>query len=192
MEDRVQQIRIKAILEVIGKPKEYIEQKLSEYITKIEHDENALIVSKKILPAQEHEKVFSTVAELEVIIKGLSNLVGFCIDYMPSSIEILKPEQFNFPERTFTEFVNDMIAKLHKVDLIAKTKGQENSILKDTVSKLIRNHLLVAIAFGVQNIEGLVKSSGIAKTEVKRYLDALQSEGRITEDKGYYLIAKHG
>ena len=121
--------------------------------------------------------------------KGTANLVGFCIDYMPSSIEIIKPEKFNFEDRTFTAFINDILAKLHNVDMIAKRLGTENAFLKKNMNNIIRNNLLVLVRFGINNLEGMAKATGIEKEEVKRFLDMLIEEGRIKEDNGLYSIA---
>ncbi len=189
MESEEQHIRIKAILEIIGKPKEYIEKTIKEYADKIKNDENLIILKEKIYEAEPRDKIWSVFAEIEVVIKGFTNLIGFCIDYMPSSIEIIKPEKFSFEDRIFTGFVNDLLGKLHRVDMIAKQLGTENSFLKKNMNGLIVNNLLILVKFGINNIEGMTKATGINSEGLKPFLDKLIEEKRIKEDNSVYSIA---
>ncbi len=188
METQDQHIRIKAILEILGKPKEFIEKKLEEYIEKIKQDENLMVMGEKISPAQEQGEAWSTYAEIEVVVKGTSNLIGFCIDYMPSSVEVIKPESFSFPERTFTEFMNDLVAKLHTVDMVAKQLGSENRILKENLNRVIKNNILVLLKFKVNKVDGLMKATGIAKEELEVYLKQLVEEKRVKEEENSYYL----
>ena len=188
METEEQHIRIKAILEIVGKPKEYIEEKIKEYIEKVKEDPNLIILNEKLSDAKEEKGVWSMFVEIEVVIKGLTNLVGFCIDYMPSSIEIIKPEKFAFEERIFTNFINDLLAKLHKVDMIAKQLGSENAFLRKNMNKLLINQFLVLVKFGVNDVDKISKATGIVEEEVKSMLDLLVKEEKIKEQNGVYSI----
>lgn len=188
MQDEEQHIRIKAILEILGKPKEYIEGKIKEYIEKIKEDENLMILEEKISEPKEQGKIWSIFSEMEVVVKGPANLVGFCIDYMPSSIEILKPEKFVFEDRVFTSFINDILAKLHKVDMIAKQLGTENTFIKKNMNSMIRNNLLILAKFGINNLANMSKATGIEEQEVKRFLDKLIEEKRIKQENDIYVL----
>jgi hypothetical protein len=183
-----QHIRIKAILEVVGKPKDYIEQKLAEYIEKIKEDEHLMIMEQKISPAEEDNAIWTTFAEVEVIIKGIENLVGFCIDYMPSSIDIIKPEHFNMNQREFNNFANDMLAKLHKVDMVTKQLGTENSFLKQNMNRLLSNSLLVMVRVGINKLHKIANATGIGEEEAKLMLNQLIKNNRIKEEDGIYSI----
>ena len=189
METETQHIRIKTILEVLGKPKEFIKERIDEYIRKIKEDENLMIISEDISDTKKEEgDVFSIFAEIELVIKGMSNLVGFCLDYMPSSIEILKPEKFDFEQRDFTNFVNDMLAKLHRTDMIAKKLGTENNILKKNMNSLIVNNLLVLIRLGINKSDTIAKATGIDENEVKVFLGKLEERKRIKKEDSVYKI----
>ena len=141
---------------------------MKEYIEKIKEDESLIILNEKVSEPKEQGKVWSVFSEIELVVKGTDNLVGFCIDYMPSSIEIIKPEKFSFEDRTFTAFINDMLAKLHNVDMIVKQLGTENTFLKKNMNRIIKNNLLVLVKFGVNNLAGITKATGIDEEEVKK------------------------
>ncbi|MBR9700204.1 hypothetical protein GOV09_07135 [Candidatus Woesearchaeota archaeon] len=188
METEKAHIRVRAILDIVGKPKEFVEKKLKEYIDHIKEDVNLMVMDEKISPAIEQDNYFSAIAELEVVIKGVQNLVGFCIDYMPASIDIIKPDTITFAQRDFTGFVNDMLGKLHNVDMAAKQSGSENELLKKNMTSVIRNNILVLLKFKINTIDGMCKATGIPEDELKRFLELLKKEGRIVEkEEGYDL-----
>ncbi|MBD3164805.1 hypothetical protein GF323_06420 [Candidatus Woesearchaeota archaeon] len=192
MEPEKQHVRIKAILEILGKPKDFVESRMKEYISKIKEDENLMVMEEKISEPKKEGELFTIFAEVEMVIKGFSNLVGFCIDYMPSSIEIIKPDEFYFGQRTFTNFINDTLAKLHNVDMIAKKMGTENRFLKKNINNLIMNSLLVLVRLNINKADILAKAMGMEEEETKRLLDILKKENKITEEKGVYSVAKNG
>ncbi|MDO8480739.1 MAG: hypothetical protein Q7S65_02865 [Nanoarchaeota archaeon] len=182
-------IRIRAIIEIVGKPKEHVEEKLKEYIEQIKVDSNLTMLGEKIEEAVEKEGVWTTFAEIEVIVKGITNLVGFCIDYMPSSIDILKPDKFNFDGRYFNQFTNDILTKLHSIDMLVKQANSQNAVLRKNLATLIKNHLMVMLKFGVADPEKLSKSTGLDVEEVKRFLDGLVKEKRAKFENGAYSLA---
>ena len=188
METEELHIRTKAIIEVVGKPKEHIEKKIKEYVEKIKEDNNLMVLNEKVTGAQEQGNIWSTFAEIELIIKGVANLVGFCIDYMPSSIEIIKPESFSFEERIFTNFVNDILGKLHRVDMVAKQLGTENTFLKKNMNSLIKNNILLLTRLGINKLDALSKAIMIEEKELKKFVDTLIEEKRIKEEAGVYSI----
>ena len=52
-----QPIRFRALLEILGKPKEHVESKIKEYLGKIKEDSSTMLLSEKILPPQEHNEL---------------------------------------------------------------------------------------------------------------------------------------
>jgi len=70
-----------------------------------------------------------------MIIKGIPKLIGFCFDYMPSSIEISKPDEFVMKKSTVENLMNDLQARLHDVDMIIKKQKNENDFLRKNLNK---------------------------------------------------------
>jgi len=82
-------IRCRAILEVLGKPKEHVESTVKMLVDKVkENPDNSVLNEKFADVRQEGETMFSTFVELEMVFKGIGPLAGFCFDFMPSSVEI--------------------------------------------------------------------------------------------------------
>jgi hypothetical protein len=151
-----------------------------------------MLLNQNIGEAKEQKGLWLTIAEIEVVIKGIPNLIGFCIDYMPASIDIIKPEKFDFADRDLTTMINDIIAKLHSVDMIAKKLGSENTFLKQNMNSIIRNNILVLSKFQINTLEKMSKATGIDDAQLKLFLDSLIKENRIKEENGIYSIVKNG
>src|SRR3989344_1166139 len=92
----VTQIRCRAIIEMLGAPKEYIDKILRDYIAKIKN-EGAKIVSERYEEAVQQDKLFSNFVEMEILFDKPSQLLSFCFESMPSSIEIIEPEALVLP-----------------------------------------------------------------------------------------------
>ncbi len=96
------QIHFRTIVEVVGRPKEHVEETIRGHVEKIKKDESLEIINqdfadvKKEEDKENQEGLWLTFVELELWIKNLPSLIGFCFDYMPSSVEIIEPKQLTF------------------------------------------------------------------------------------------------
>jgi len=141
-------IRCKTIIEVLGKPREHVEKTIRDYVEKIKADSELVILKSYFSEAAEKEKLWAEFVELDMVVKGIPKLIGFCFDYMPSSIEITKPEEFVVRKSTVENFINDLQARLHQVDMVVKKQENENTFLKKNLSKAASNLILLSLASG--------------------------------------------
>jgi len=172
-------IRCKIIIEILGKPKEHVEKTLRMYINKIKDDSNLIILNSDFSEAIEKDKLWATFTELDMIIKGIPKLIAFCFDYMPSSVEITKPDEFVMKKSTVENLINDLQARLHHVDMIIKNQKNENDFLKQNLNKSVSNVILISLASGSLDKENLSKIIGIEDKELKIFLDNLIKENKI-------------
>ncbi len=187
------QIRCRAIIEVMGNPKDHVEETIKKYAEGIKKDAELSVLSLTIHPVEEMEKtdakktMYSTFAELEMVLKGMPKLMGFCFDYMPSSLEIIKPERMVVLDRHLSGFLNDLQARLHNVDSIIKRLRLENAFLKRNLNNTLKNNLLILMALGKRTIDELSGFSGIPKAEVATCLETMIKNGEATEEGGIYI-----
>lgn len=190
-----QNIQFRALLEILGKPKEYIEQALKNYIEKINSDKRYVLHDKHISEAVAHEKeegFFSAVAELEISTSLLDNLTFFCLEYMPAQIEIMEPEELVLKDIDLTAFFNDLQAKLHSIDLVAKNVKMENDNLKKGVNNILTNYITVLLQGRTMSSEDLGRLTGVEKDRLEDFLDTLIDQGRIDLNDGkYFLVEKN-
>lgn len=109
---------IRTVIEIAGFPKEHIEEVMKKIVDKLKNEKK--VMKAKIFEAKKVEKIFSTFTEAEINFENIDELIGFCLDYYPSSIEVLEPEKFEVAGQEFTAIINDLLAKLHEYDSTVK------------------------------------------------------------------------
>lgn len=192
MKSEKQHIRCRIIIEVLGKPKEHVEKTIKEYIEKIKKDPDLIILKTDFAETKQQDNFFTTFAELEMVIKGIPKLIGFCFDYMPSSLEIIKPDELILDNKAISDFLNDLQARLHSMDMVVKQLKNENEFLKRNMNNVIKNVILVALAQAKLNQEQLTKITGIVKKELEMFLNTLVENKSIKKEGDLYSIIKNG
>lgn len=187
-EKKSEHLRCRIILEVLGKPKEHIEKTLRDYVQKIKEDEDLIILNEKFAEPKEKEALWTVFVELEMVIKSIPNLIGFCFDYMPSSVEILKPEEFKLKNRDISNFINDLQAKLHTVDMVAKKLRTENEFLKRNMKKSFENAITILLKLNKMDITEISKFTGINEKDLPGFLDKLIEEKKIKKEEEKYSL----
>jgi hypothetical protein len=189
--DESKKVRSNIVLEILGKPKEHVQEAIKLYIEKIKSDENkdTVILDEKIHDVVEQKDgFFSTFAELQIISKDISALIGFCFDYMPSSVEIIAPENIDMSHREMANVLNDLQAKLHTLDMTIKTTRTENDFLKRNMNTLIRNMVMVSLKHKPMDLNGLSKLTGIKSDELKLFLERLIKLDKLKEENNIYFL----
>ena len=182
-------IRAVVIIEMLGKPKEHIEKTIRQYVDKIKTEENLVVLRSDFIDTKQQGEFFSTFVELEIIVKGLKRLVGFCFDYMPSSIDIIKPEQLAMKAGDINGFMNDMLAKMHMIDMTLKKKINENDFLKLNLKTALKNTILLVAKVQPMSRENLAKVTGIHEREINLILNGLIKEGKIKKEGELFTLA---
>ena len=190
MEEEKQKVHARVIIDMMGAPKEHIVQTMELLIKKIDTDEIITLVEAETAEPIEKDNMWSLFSEIEITVKDIPSLIGFCFDYMPSSVEIIKPDKFRFDSLDFAGMLNDVQARLHQFDMILKGINAENRLLKKNGSMLLNNMVLLLLKDGEKDIDALAKGTGIPGEQLKQFLDVLTKGGRIKEIAGKYTLAK--
>lgn len=119
---------VNAIIEIMGAPKDYIMQTMDKVIEKVK--EGYTVRDFKVHEAREMEKFWSTFVEMELRIKKVDDLIGFCFDFMPSSIEISEPSRMNVENTDVNNLFNELLARLHQYDMVVKNLNAQNKLLQ--------------------------------------------------------------
>lgn len=173
-------IRLRTIIEVLGKPASHVNKAIKGYVKKIKEDGRWLILSEDFAEIKKQGNMFSTFVELELIAKSLDDLISFCFEFMPSSVEILKPEKLCFTAIEASNFFNDLQARLHQVDMVAKKLHNENKFLKRNLNFALKNVITLLLTFRPNlNLKEISKFSGIKEEELKILLGSMVKEGKI-------------
>ena len=128
-------IRCVVVIEVLGKPADYIDEVLKTAVGHLEKENYMHIIDKKFYEPKPVENLFSTFTEIEFIIKDFKALLDFIVSYMPSNIEIIEPSDITLSLQDANDFVNRVAVKIHQYDGLLKRVGIENKILIEKLRK---------------------------------------------------------
>ncbi len=181
-------VRCRAIIEVLGKPKEHVEDAIKDYIEHIKEDSELVILNEDYSEAKEQGPLWSKFVELDIVIKGTKKLISFCFEYMPSSIEVLKPEHLILTNAELSNFLNDLQARLHNVDMIVKQQKAENDFLRENMHAIIHNTILICLKVTKLSLEQLSQVTGIEKKEVEIFVEKLLKENKIKKEDELYML----
>jgi len=182
---------VRTICELLGSPKEHIDKTMQILVQKAKDYKNSQVIKAKVFETKEQENgLFSSFVEFEILFNDLAALMGFCFDFMPSSVEIIEPEKSKIDAQTFTSWINEMQAKLHQVDKIAKESNIYKKIINKQLNTIIRTNILTHLKQGEIKKEEMPHYIGINEKSLKPYLDLLIKKNQIKLEGGKYKLAK--
>lgn len=183
-----QKIEVRAIIEMLGAPKEHIENILKEYVQKLK-EEGKQITSETYEEAVQQGTFFSTFAEIELNMKDTEELLNFCFDNMPSSVEIINPEKIEFGANQLTAFLNDFQAKIHQVDALLKDVSAKQQLLDNNALNILHNFVHYMLKEEDKTIQQLSEKIGVAEKELKSFLEMMIKKGLIKQNGSKYTVA---
>lgn len=184
-----QPITARCILDILGAPKDYIEKELRKHVDKLK-EEGLKVVLEKYEPAQPQDKLFSTFAELQIEFKNAQELLDFCFDSMPSSVEIISPEKIMIDLHDLTSLLNDFQAKLHHADLMLKGIQAQKQVLDRNAINVFHNFIKFACTTKPYTIEELSKLVGVQTKELTPFVENLVKKGTVKKEGNTYTA--HG
>lgn len=156
------------IVEVAGRPPEHVKEALINHVNTIKNYKGVEIISscpsepKKI---EGTEEMYSCFSEVEIEVETFLRLTELIFDFMPSSIEIISPNEVGFNSSDATSLLNTLAGRLYKYDDVARIAQMQ---VKQMAMKMQENN---QTAQKPQN-SGLVIKTNVSSSENK-------AEGKI-------------
>lgn len=179
-------LKCNMIIEIVGKPKEHVEESLKLILKKLNEEKNVDVLDGKVHKPKEQGVFFCSFVELELLVKDMAVFTTLCFDYMPSSVEIVEPESLKVKCTEVSDFVNDMLAKLHEVDMRFKNVNASNIILDKNLRGLFRNFVLALLEKDKGSVDELAKKVGIPGQQLLPFLQEFEKEGLIKSNGDNY------
>lgn len=126
-------IKFRTIIEVVGFPEDYIKEAINKIIGNIKEKDYYKILYLYVEETKKLDKMFSTFAEIEIEVQKLQDVLDFCFDYLPSSVEIIEPEHINEKSTEVAGFLNDLMLKLHEYNMVIRNLQAENKVMKNKI-----------------------------------------------------------
>ncbi|MBI4919427.1 hypothetical protein HY837_05825 [archaeon] len=184
-----EKIQVNAIIEMLGGPKGYIEKVLREYVEKIKK-EGLNVKSEIYQEGVPRDTLFTTFVELDLQFENIDNLLDFCFESMPSSVEILHPENLTLTSNMLTNFLNDLQAKIHQNDMLVKNFRAQNHVLDKNAMNTFRNFLLYLVKQGPVNAEEASRHVGVAPDKLLPFFEKLVEEKKIKKEGEKYVYSE--
>lgn len=185
-------VKVRAIIEIAGKPKEHIENAMKLLIDNLKTMEDLKVEESEIFDAKkivEEGSMYTIFAEIVLDAKDLIALTRFCFDYTPSSIEILEPDQLRVDASIANNFLNDLLGRLHETDMVLKNVRAEHRTLNVNATALLRNFIMMCLRDKEKTLKEMSDYAGISEEQIKPFVKAMV-DGNIIEEIGnkYHLV----
>lgn len=128
-------VQAKLVIEILGTPREHVEETMKTVIEKLKNEQGVKLLRETTYKAEQIKKMWSTFSDLEIEVDDITRFIGICFDYMPSSVEILEPHKMDLETTAIADLLNDLIARLHKTDMVVKNALAENKWLKQQLQQ---------------------------------------------------------
>lgn len=178
-------ITARCIVEMLGSPAEYLDKTIRAYVDRLKSEKNLRVVVK-IADVIPKESLFSTFADLEISFDDVARLLNFCIESMPSSVEILDPVTVSLDRDVLSNFINDLQAKLHTVDMDLKLLTAKAAILDKNSMMIFRNFVVHALKSKPMTLGEISNIVGVNDDDLEPYIDRMLEQKLIFKEKGVY------
>ncbi len=122
-------------MEILGSPKDHVENTAKILLDKVKERKEIELLKSFISDTKQVKQFWSCFVEIEIRLENLDKLIGFCFDFMPSSIDILEPSSLEINAREINGFVNDLMARLHRYDMFLKNLRAHAIMLQEEINK---------------------------------------------------------
>lgn len=183
----------RTIIEILGKPQKHVEDTIRSVVETVRNRDGTELLKEHIAEPKQIEGLWSVFAELEVLFKSFEKLAAFCFDFMPSSVELLEPENFTLRNNDISTLLNDLLAGLHNLDMVTKNTRVQADILKQNNEVLLKNLVLVALHYKSHDLKDLAGVVGVKELQLAPFLTRFMDQGLIEQNKeGRYCLVKKG
>lgn len=186
-------LQVRVLSEVVGRPKEHVNSTTKAYIERLKQDNDIEIISHDVgepNPVEKMDGFFGAIIEMELLFPNLSLLTGFCFDYMPSSVEVIEPQNIMFKDRELSSFFNELQNKLHSMDMIIKQSKVENQHLVKNTQQLLENVVTLMLMNDTYSSKEMAGAVGLPEDQMEGFLNKLLKKGKVKEEEGKYSLVK--
>jgi hypothetical protein len=131
------------VLEVIGRPQEFLIQTLNDLVKKIGEEKGVCVKDVKINPPilmKDQKDFFTSFAEIELETDNMLYLAILMFKYMPAYIEIISPQNLSLTNSDLNDVLNELARRLHGYEEIVRMVQAEKIILERRLREEIASH----------------------------------------------------
>ncbi len=129
-----QKIKARIVIELLGSPKEHVEETMNIVMDKLKKETGVKLLKEVTYKAEQTDKIkpmWSAFSDVDLELSSTKKLLDVCFDYMPSSVEIISPENLVVTSHDYEYLFNELLGQLHQFSFTAKQLAAENLYLKE-------------------------------------------------------------
>lgn len=181
-------IHLRAIFEIFGKPKENVDDAIKLLVEKLKTMDQYKIILEKYFDAKEVENMWSNFVELEILAKDLNSVIDLVIDYLPSSIEIIEPENVTLNANDMAGVLNDLSVRIIEINQEYQKAIIQSNIMRDKLNQVVAYTIINYLTKGPMSLDSLSDNTKIEPSDLKEFLDRLVKLNKIDfADEKYQL-----
>lgn len=157
------------------------------FLENIRQDESIILLKEDVEETISIEgDMFSGAAECDYLVHGIEKLTWLAFNFMPASIEIKAPKELTFRDRDFSNWMGDLLSKLHEVNSVYTGLKNEHAAMVKNINALVRNNILLGL--GKENLSAaeLGKRIGMSTKSILPFLEALIKEQKLIHKNNKY------
>jgi len=132
-------IRAMLILDIIGRPPQYLVESLEKITEEMGKEKGVSIKSKKIKEPtvmKDNKEFYTTFSEIEVEVEDILYLAILMFKYMPAHIEVISPETIPLSNNGWSDILSELVRRLHSYDEVARILQIEKQELLRKIQEL--------------------------------------------------------
>jgi len=130
----MEKIQVFLVLEILGRPKEHVKEALNTIVMRMGSEKGVKIINKTYhdpVLVEGSKELFTTFAEVGLELDSLATYLGIVFAYMPSNIEVVKPEQLILTKSDLNSLANTLTQRLHNYDAVTKQAlAERDNVIK--------------------------------------------------------------
>ena len=172
-------VTARVIIEMLGSPKDHVEKTIRDYVLVLKKDKNITLLKEDVADAQEQNGLYMAFVEMDIKFSTVNKLMDFCFESMPSSVEILEPQELSFDSSNLSSLLNDLQARLHQVDMSMKQLTAQSGIVDRNAMNVLHNFIKFTVKEGGKTAKELAPIVGIKEEQLARFLELMLDEGKL-------------
>lgn len=128
------------LLEIIGRPQEYLIETLNNIAKSIGEEKGVKIRENKInkpVLMKDQKDLYTSFAEIEVETETILQIAILMFKYMPAHIEILSPQNISLTNNEWNDILNELTRRLHGYEELARIIQTEKKILENKLREVM-------------------------------------------------------
>ncbi len=202
-----------AVIRVLGSPKEHVKKTLEGFVDILKKNSDYKTLStkvskiEKVKPKEKEElkepkevELYAGYVDLEIGTNKKERIFDFCFNFMPISIEVVKPMDIVFSANEISRFLTDVQGRVHEIDWnlkmeksanilldkINKELKQKREVMTQNLIQMLQNNIHLALKEKAKDIKEISKNIGIPEDQIKPFLDRMIESKELVLENGKY------